>query len=77
MALYPIQIYKFTVTNVNPSYVKFMMYWHDLSRFQSMVPHVSADINVAEFGNCQHLGAIEEKVSLRDPWLVGRLVRVV
>ena len=54
-----------------------MMYWHDLSCFQSMVPHVSADINVAEFGNCQHMGAIEEKVSLRDPWLIGWLVRFI
>jgi len=30
--------------------------------FQNFVPHVSTDINVADFGNCQNLRVIEDRI---------------
>ena len=51
-----------------------------LPLFQNFVPHVSLDVNVADFGNCQNLRVIEDKVinltnhtkgKITVQWVVG------
>ena len=55
---------------------------HCLFFFQNFVPHVSLDVNVADFGNCQNLRVIEDKIlnltnhtkgKITVQWVVGML----
>ena len=48
---------------------------------QNFVPHVSLDLNVADFGNCQNLRVIDDKVinltnhtkgKITVQWIVGK-----
>jgi hypothetical protein len=41
--------------------------------FQNHVPHVSADIHIVDFGNCQKMHCVEEKVTVLWNWLNSAL----